>query len=418
MKILNYQGSKEKLIGFIDASIDPYLVNDKAIFDIFSGGGSISAHFANTTTVYANDVELYAYNITKSLLEMNKFSPFDTVFHAKFTKDFNSNYSILTGFLSEALNEEEKVLQSKNRDDAINFYNMVPTLWNHGYSKILSSTITDESIEQRKYIYSLFTLLYSNNYFGLKQAIEIDSIRYAIENVNKKYNKSFLFSSLYAAMNMCVFSKDGHMAQPLNNEKYSLRMIKRRNRSIISEFNNSVSHYDQITEPISQNNQTFNMDFLELLKKVDLSNVGCIYADPPYTDMQYSRYYHLLNTVTEYRFAHPTIVHGKYSSGLYLDNRFQSEISTRGTFLTSLKNLCLYCKEHKINFVLSFAYPSNTLVEKTDRYLASIDQLIDMTCSVFGRHNVTVKDVSYLHSNQRQSSKKKVQEYLILCKGG
>lgn len=49
------------------------------------------------------------------------------------------------------------------------------------------------------------------------------------------------------------------------------------------------------------------MNFEDLLKQDDIkNNVSFIYADPPYTDMQYSRYYHLLNIVAKYDYPAPT----------------------------------------------------------------------------------------------------------------
>lgn len=75
--------------------------------------------------------------------------------------------------------------------------------------------------------------------------------------------------------------------------------------------------------------------------------------------MQYSRYYHLLNTVTAYSYDSPTILHGKFTKGLYLNNRFFSRLSCKKTCLMDMTLLMRACKLNKINLCISFGYPDN-----------------------------------------------------------
>ena len=133
--------------------------------------------------------------------------------------------------------------------------------------------------------------------------------------------------------------------------------------------------------------------------------------------MQYSRYYHLLNTITDYKLCNPTIKNGKYTAGLYLENRKQSDLSTKKNCLKSMVRLMQKCKLHNCNLVVSFAYPSSTSTEKKDRYVMNVDDLINECKIVFGNDNVEVHKIDYLHSNHRNSVKKKVLEYLICCRG-
>ena len=163
---------------------------------------------------------------------------------------------------------------------------------------------------------------------------------------------------------------------------------------------------------------TYNLNFEDLLKLESIQNdVNFIYADPPYTDMQYSRYYHLLNTVTDYRYVAPTIQNGKYTKGLYLDNRIQSDLSCKSSCLTQMRKLINECKNYGINLIISFAYPCDPSSQKTDRYVMDINDLIESCNESFGKNRVFVKTNAYLHSNHRNSEKKSVFEYLILCKG-
>ncbi len=260
------------------------------------------------------------------------------------------------------------------------------------------------------------TTHYSTSYFGILQAIQLDSIRYAIEMTPITYNKSLLLSLLYSVMSTSVFSKDGHMAQPLNLDKNPTRLFKCRNINIFDSFMKSIENYNYDASKFD--NRALNYDLDDLLRDEEIFNsVGCIYADPPYTDMQYSRYYHLLTTITYYAYCEPTIKNGKFTAGLYLSNRNQSALSTKKECLTKIKMLMTKCKKDNINLVISFGYPSKISGEKTDRYIMNVDELILSCTDCFGKDNVQVKTYDYKHSNHRNSEKKKVIEYLICCRG-
>lgn len=92
---------------------------------------------------------------------------------------------------SEEIIEEERLLKEKS-DKIENFDNKLIKIWNININntyKIEDFEITgieDLNININKIPFCLFSLYFSGYYFGLKQSIEIDSIRYAIENVIKK----------------------------------------------------------------------------------------------------------------------------------------------------------------------------------------------------------------------------------------
>ncbi|MDN9927249.1 hypothetical protein KLM51_20305, partial [Clostridioides difficile] len=62
---------------------------------------------------------------------------------------------------------------------------------------------------------------------------------------------------------------------------------------------------------------------------------------------------------------------------------------------------------------LSYAYPIDTEKQATNRYTASIDDLINVAKKHFG-DNVKVVHEEYSHANNRNSDKKNVLEYLIM----
>ena len=404
--VLNYQGSKKQLIKFIHKNIESYLVPGKAIMDIFCGTTSVGYSFKDKMSVYANDSEKYASIIAQSLLSKKpsiSYTDLERKLDAKiqFAKDIlKASYGIY-------ISVEEEAIASSNLDAMINLYKKFPTIWNN------------DNVEISQFHYNLFTSYYSGSYFGIKQAVVIDSIRYAIDECQNTDIKPLLFTSMFYAMKECVFSKDGHMAQPLDISKNESKLFKVRNKDIYSIFKTKLREFflDEFVDT-KYENQVYNMSLKDLLSESSyLENVGVIYADPPYTDMQYSRYYHLLNTFVNYDFQKPSITsNGQFTKGLYTENRFQSELSQRNKSLNGLTELIVFSKNHKINLVISFAYPKNPSTQKIDRYVMSIDDIIHNCRKISGEDNVEVAMMDYDHSNNRNSVSKKVVEYLVMCR--
>ena len=398
--VLNYQGSKKNLIEFIHESLNAYIDETDIILDIFCGTCSVGYSYKRSNTVFANDTEKYAQTIASALLGPGIDSL--NVFNVELYKH-NLNRNLAS--FQEDVSKEELYLNNRETKNLISLYREFKTIWNSDIFQTLD-----------KSRYQLFVSYYSTSYFGIRQAIEIDSIRETIETCDD-CNRNVLLTCLFFAMKECVFSKDGHMAQPLDLEKNSVRLINQREKSIYSYFVDKLSDFLNGVFPSGKvENKTFNEDFESVIKnKIIQDDVTVIYADPPYTDMQYSRYYHLLNTVIDYNYPKPTVSRGKYTKGLYLENRFQSQLSRKSSCLDSMEKLIEFSKKYNKTLAISFAYPQNRDAQKTDRYVMSIDGLIESCKKEFGTDKVHVRKVNYQHSNNRNSETKKVLEYLIIC---
>lgn len=405
--VLNYQGSKKNLLEFIHQNASSYIQSDSTILDIFAGTCSVGYSYKTQYTIYANDCELYSYIISTALL--GSYSENHLNILEQIEEHFATNISKFTEDIKEnQLRERELLSNPADISELIDYYSNLPTVWN-------SSFLFDKSHNN----YELFTKYYSNSYFGLSQSMEIDSLRYAIEQFKNTHLFFPLMTSLFFAMKECVFSKDGHMAQPLNFIDNKSKVYIARNKSIYNIFKEKFCEFfSEGFVNISKGNRTYNMDFEDLIKHQDIINdVSFIYADPPYTDMQYSRYYHLLNIVAKYDYPLPTQNAGKYTKGLYTLNRYQSKLSAKSTCLNTFNNLVAFAANYKKNLAISFAYPVDVKNQKTDRYVMSIDDITKSCIKEFGTNNIEIAKLNYSHSNNRNKVPKKVIEYLVLCKG-
>lgn len=410
IKILNYQGNKTSLMPFIEKNLEKYINDGDTICDIFSGSCSVGASLKKKYDIIANDAELYSYIISSALLNTPNTNELVSL-RDFFIMQFDLNIKPLLAAEEENVAKERFFLTNADNESLINLYSNFPTIWNE-----IDSKVTPE-ILRNKNKYNLFLYYFSGTYFGIEQSINIDCVIKTIHEING--NADVLWSCLFYAMSEIVFSKDGHMAQPLNIEKNHSRHIKQRTKKLMDLFYKKLDEfiYKSKTSNSQKKHSIYNEDVLSLLNNDSFrkQNIKLIYADPPYTDMQYSRYYHLLNVAAQYNYPLPTIINGKYTKGLYTEGRNQSNLSKRSTAKESLEKLFIFCKQNNIILALSYAYPKNIKNQKTNRYTVSIEELVNMAKDIFGSKKVQIERESYKHANHRNSKTKEVYEYLILC---
>lgn len=408
--ILNYQGNKGPLMQFISNEITNFVEYGDTIVDIFSGSGSVGNELQKHYKIIANDAEKYASLISSALLQTPSRNKLNKAYKS-FIKELDKILMFKQEVAKQNIYEEMKLIELEDNIGLIHFYNQLPTVWNE-----LEKEINPNMLRKRNE-YNLFQYYYVGTYFGLSQCIEIDSIINVINNCDKEV-QSVLYSCLFFAMKECVFSKDGHMAQPLNIEKNQTRHIKQRDKSIREYFYNKLDEFISKANDMDKKNENivFHSDFSKLLGESLLNlNPKLIYADPPYTDMQYSRYYHLLNVAAQYDYPELTIIGGKYTKGLYTEGRNQSLLSKRSTAKKELEKLMKFTATNDICLALSYAYPEDIEKQAVDRYTVTIEDLINMAEALYGPNRVHIKKKNYKHANHRNSNQKKVFEYLIIC---
>ena len=340
-----------------------------------------------------------------------------TIVYNEVNKFFNKNKSKLLDYYDQEVETEKKEIEKQNPFFIRDLYNKLPLIWNKNKQKF-NYTLFSASSNKSDFDY-LFTTYYAGSYFGIEQCVDLDSLHFAIKQLEDIHIKNSLFSILFKIMQKSCFSRDGHLAQPLNCEKNFKRMIKSRSISIQNEFFSKLLDLKKQKNDSNnfQNSKAFKGDYREIINNEEImKNISCIYADPPYTDMQYSRYYHLFNTIYSYEYSEPTIQRNCFTKGLYLNNRYQSSLSQKKSALNDLALIMKQGNIYKIPVLISFAYPQNVEKQKTDRYLFSIEDLIQKAKYFYGNNNVKVAEKEYKHSNQRNSNQKKVIEYIVICK--
>lgn len=397
---MQYLGSKSRISDWIIGEIRSVFPHCTRLFDVFSGTGSVAVQaLSNGFEVSANDIEKYSYCILSSLLGLPKTGLDDIIRQLPFLDNENILLGDGRSLMKELLDQEKYYFQFTNVhdfhwEDYEAFCENTPVLEG-------SRDIIDKLRSERKW--NLFSHYYANTYFGVKQCLQLDTLREFAER-QLDHLKNHIIAATLSAMTFGV-SSTTHLAQYLrpSSELSASRLIRRRKYNFIYEVKQRLIALKDFNLARQKAN-VYNLDYLDALGQEHLNCEWIVYVDPPYFKEHYSRYYHVLNTYFLYDFPYLTYnpVTKKITEGRYRLDRnvsdFGKKRSVAKAFLT-LFQLCK-CKDFKI----ALSYANTSLVEKS--ILLSLAEEAGL------KHKV--KEKALIHSSQGKYENKTVNEYLIL----
>lgn len=221
--------------------------------------------------------------------------------------------------------------------------------------------------KSRRASYALFLLTYSGGYFGARQAADIDSLKFAFDRllaegkIDVNQHRWYMLALCRALFS--VANTTGHFAQYLEVKGSTLNRFRlRRRRDVFAEWAAALKELQPHGTPDwRSHNKTFRSDANALLQqlKTESSAPAVVYADPPYTADQYSRYYHLLDTLLTYDYPQ---IQGK---GQYRPERFVSEFSLRSKVVNAFEALVANAAHLDADLIIN--YPENGLLPGTER---------------------------------------------------
>ncbi len=336
IETIRYMGIKNQLLDYIVPAVQSVTPPNGTVLDIMAGSNSVSYALKEYYTVYTNDVQYYSKIISDAII----------------------------------VNQSETISSALAHNELDEWY----------------------FENEKKHFYDFFTKTYSGTYFSQKQCSDIDSIRYAIERVTNPYKKALYLFALMGAM--CkVQSTPGHFAQymPANHT----RIIPLQQMNLLDEFYYKCDCYQEICFT-DKANRAYNCDFHDLLKDNVCDNVDTIYLDSPYTQEQYSRFYHVLETVTKYDSPE---VHFKAK---YRDDRFQSSFCYKSKVENEFRSIFDFCREKSVNLVISYSVKGVMPIKELERVAREYFDVVN------------VETINYKHSTQGKGNNKIV-EVLLIC---
>ncbi|MEW8442177.1 MAG: DNA adenine methylase [Candidatus Thiodiazotropha taylori] len=405
---ISYMGTKKFISPYVNNIVSD-LPGTGPFLDLFSGMCSVSSTITNRP-IWCNDTQLFATYVAK-LLYKTKSSSISTLDIESFISPFfEKNFEKLENRFLESVHEERLLLSGKIKlDKLIQFYSDLPHVQS---SKILELERKRISKKPDTTPWRLFSITYAGGYFGILQCIEIDSIRYGIEKafVLKKINKDqyiALIVALANALSRCS-TTTGHFAQFLNLNKNNLKTyVRQRRRSIWLEW---ITYCNDLlannSGKFNRFNRVFNKDANILLQELysRKNHPEIVYADPPYTKDQYSRFYHIYETLIKYNYPE------SFGMGRYPPTRFRSKYCLKTNVQAELNNLITRIKKLGCQFILS--YPENGIIEDSKTLILS------MLRESF-QHVELVHCIPYAHSTMGASKgkvKHEVNELIFLAR--
>ena len=370
------------------------------VVDLFSGMGSVAESLQDLYPVITNDVLSFTTAISRAR--------FTSTLHET-TKDdvlkrLRPVYLAQLAYLSDQFRDQLQEERAALEGDRESFATYLAHARHVGNDKLTNDAARHAWSEKSHRRYCLTCLYFSAGYFSLSQAIEIDAIRYAIDSMALAAEADWLLGSWLVGL-AAVINAPGHTAQFLkpNSESSHVRILRTWRRSIWDQFDSALISLQPVgSESWRAQNEAYTADAIDLVTSESLTNVGSFYADPPYTKDQYSRYYHLYETL--YRYDFPDSV----GAGRVRSDRTSTSFSLKSTVVASFHDLCRTVSRRRIPLVVS--YPSQGLVSTTGW------TMLDIVSSHFTE--VRVMSVDARHSTMgasKGSSRKHATEHLYVC---
>lgn len=345
---ITYMGTKRELAPAVAGVIAH--AKEGVLLDAFSGMCSVGEKVAPTRQVWSNDAQVFSSEVARALFVSRDAPPqailaADTIF-----PNFEKHSVALSAAFQRSIDAEQRLLEADSFTDFCKA------------QSVLSKALAGERESAPAAADNLFTVSYSDNYFGIQQAIDIDAIVKSVnlaateEHINLDHRRWMLIALGRALLK--VANSTGHFAQYLKpNATTYKRHIRQRRRSVWEEWLFSIGELHPVGDPAwRKRNRCFNEDSLALLPRLRRlkQRPSVVYADPPYTDDQYSRFYHILETLLLYDY--PTIS----GAGLYRGNRFVTPFSQVSKVVDAFDALLSGVAGIGADLVLS--YPTNGLL--------------------------------------------------------
>jgi len=353
---ISYMGTKRRLAPDVAKLIAE--LPDGPVLDVFAGMCAIGEAVAPRRAVWTNDIQPFPALVGKVLCCSKRPPPTGADAYGALHPLFERNVTALRIRFSRHLRKERRYLRTGSLPDVEIGDGTIPYV---GTDTRLNRERARLARQPNTFPYRLFTITYPGTFFGVSQCIEIDSIRYAIDVARdvREISQEEWCWFLAALGLVCtrINNSTGQFAQYLTPNVHNInRIVQKRRRSVWAEFVDVLPTLATFGDSRWRSqNRSYRTDAGSLLRRLAKSEVkpSVVYADPPYSNAQYSRYYHVLDVLLEYNYPAVT------AKGRYPANRYQTPYSNTGTVTNAITTLVQSVAALKANMILS--YPANGL---------------------------------------------------------
>jgi adenine-specific DNA methylase len=411
-----YMGSKKLLAPFLVEALFSVADEHTQVVDLMCGSGAAAGAFSQFWPTYASDSQVFCQRLAQ--VQGGGFSRARAAkLLERISDPVRSNTQQLLLSVSELVEQEDSIFHGEFGPETLasykRFCESIPLFPDRGQIGLWNPTVVVNERRQlpRDLPYCLCTAYFANIYFGFRQAIEIDSIRFAIDQLESLLDREWALGALVTTMSAVALSYAGHFAQPILksasdiSENNLSRILERRAMSVMHEFSIRLLN-------LAEESERAKFQILPVVGPwkhalTQLNNMSkkttIVYLDAPYKREEYSRYYHVLETICTYRY--PSSSGAARIPDKRAGERFRSEFFTRSTpqMVDAFVNVIGSVLER--NCICAWSYSDNGAIDPA--------QVVEIVSKKYG-NRLQSFGTPYSHKAQGGSLQKHITEYLIL----
>ena len=385
------------------------------LVDLFSGSSVISQALATHGPVSSVDALKSCAEMARAMLGVER-TPEECVsgaFIDSFLRNASERTKNIKGW-SSWIEKEAQALTKCDVQQLASIEDDYPVVWRKTTRRPSSAAELN-----------VFTHLFSGTYFGLSQSLQLDGIRQEIESRDSlgnltRWAKSVLLTALLGTCSEIVHSAGKHFAQPLTASKgvnLKLRSSRRlRDRSLdpMAIFARLAAEVAAGAQNGGNQNEVFCGAVDAYFDTLTTIRPSVVYADPPYTAQQYSRFYHVLETVIDYRLPD---LGNQPTSGLYPVDRYLSPYCSKRQAPAAFERLIE--ASWIAGSALLLSYSSSAAGSNGNARMISLEALESICVKTYGRRAVKVAELSHryrqFNAGAMGNSGRSDSEVLIIC---
>lgn len=374
---IHYLGSKLRVLDSIKAAIRELEPNGLPVCDLFSGSGTVAAALGSDRDVIAVDIQEYARVLCSALLSPAEIDPDRLVAEARRAMEASKREG-LAGAAAPLIEHEMVCLKKAKQGElgplcelieagsVITYQLEKPRFSLSGsLEKAIDASIsrltkTGLASSRRSMAFRHF----GGIYFSYRQAVDLDLLLDVVDKQNIA-EKDTVLAAVLSTSSEIVNTVGKQFAQPLrprdSNGKAKRILFKLASRDRFKDtfdiFHKLSERYGELPRT-GRSHRVVRDDYGNFLDNYR-SQIGIIYADPPYTRDHYSRFYHVLESLCLR--DNPSISTNKVngsihlSRGIYRQDRYQSPFCIRSKAPAAFERLFVCAARRGLPLVLSYS---------------------------------------------------------------
>ena len=382
--ILKYMGGKREILTDIHNALAAMDVKSDTFCDLFAGTSIVAYAMSDEFDIVVNDIQHYSEIFAKCY--MNDYSH---------VYDIDESVKII----------KEKVLRHLQLDVLWKETDTLKYNEDMSYQDMLRvETIEHEIIKNKEEErgFSLFKRCYSGTYWSYEQCRYIDAIRAVCEQYKGHCLYEAMMASLVYAMSYSSQST-GHFAQYRTlTEKNYQDVLQYRMKNIFMMFLKKLKELlTKLRYPHAHTLRTSSLDYEDCITTLQPGTI--VYADPPYSAVHYSRFYHVLETLV--RYDNPKVEY----KGRYRESRYQSPFDQRTKVKQAFEKLFSRIDQQQCHLLLSYS----------DNAILPLSELQNITHNVLGNryeHTFYSKNYQHMKMGRNDVARLDVHEVLLSFK--